>query len=111
MFCRSVSSRLSNAVSVARFSTNLKSSIPVINNVDYYTPSPMCLVQHPYDLDGYKPDGFVPKVTRDLFAVVDFSGTQYKVVDVRVAFFAFILVHTLMFTKYIVFMFYRVMLL
>jgi len=38
------------------------------------------LVEHPYKLDGYQAPG-VKQEERNLFAVVDFSGTQYKVVD------------------------------
>ena len=70
---------------VVQFSTKAKpvSSIPVINLVIESQRTPqMCLVNHPYKLDGYKAPDAPPQVVKNLFAVVDFSGTQYKVIDV-----------------------------
>jgi hypothetical protein len=55
--------------------------------VENKTASPVCLVEHPYVLDGYKAPGVLQE-KRNVFAVVDFSGTQYKVVDVRTPFFS-----------------------
>jgi hypothetical protein len=76
---------------LARLSTNskvTKSSIPVINkaveNLNVTAPK-FALVEHPYILDGYKEekDGEVEvSYPKTLFAVVDFSGSQYKVSDV-----------------------------
>lgn len=67
-----------------QFSTRA-SSIPVINQVVAENkPSQVCLVQHPYKLEGYQAPGALPQIEKQLFAVVDFSGTQYKVIDVSV---------------------------
>jgi hypothetical protein len=72
---------------MARLSTRA-SSIPLINQVvENKTASPVCLVEHPYVLDGYKTPGVLQE-KRDVFAVVDFSGTQYKVVNVRIVLFS-----------------------
>lgn len=59
------------------------SSIPIINQVVAESkPSQVCLVQHPYKLEGYRAPDALPQIEKNLFAVVDFSGTQYKVIDV-----------------------------
>lgn len=67
---------------IAQLSTRA-SSTPIVNKVaQNLAPSTVCLVEHPHVLDGYKaPD--VQQIQKQLFAVVDFSGTQYKVLDVR----------------------------
>eukprot|EP01032_Pedospumella_encystans_P025725 gene25725-29063_t len=78
--------RLLQKVAVARplvqVATRSASSIPVINQVvDLNKPSATSLVLHPYSLDGYKAPDAPPQEVKHLFAVVDFSGTQYKVID------------------------------
>mmetsp|Transcript_16072 Transcript_16072/g.35607 ORF Transcript_16072/g.35607 Transcript_16072/m.35607 type:complete len:191 (-) Transcript_16072:105-677(-) len=61
----------------------IKSSIPMINKaVENATAPKFALVEHPYILDGYREEtDEAVDVTNsnNLFAVVDFSGSQYKV--------------------------------
>ena len=79
--------RLLQKAAVARplvqISTRAASSIPIINQVvDGTKTSHTALVQHPFSLEGYKAPDAPAQEVKNLFAVVDFSGHQYKVVDV-----------------------------
>ena len=53
-------------------------------------------MEHPYSLRGYVPYGtnrqLVEERTNDIFAVVEFSGTQYKVTNVREMSFSYFLI-------------------
>lgn len=59
------------------------SSLPILNQIaESAAKTPSYLVEHPYPLDGYKENPNSKAIERNLFAVVDHSGTQYKVVEV-----------------------------
>lgn len=81
MLARRVLPSLSALGQVRSLSTRM-SSVPIVNQaIQNVVPTSTCLVQHPYKLEGYRAPGAVV-VERDLFAVVDHSGTQYKIVQV-----------------------------
>jgi hypothetical protein len=66
------------------------SSIPAINEaVSSNVKSPTYLIEHPYPLDGYREKPHVTPVEQSVFAIVDHSGTQYKVVEVSALGIAF----------------------
>jgi hypothetical protein len=66
------------------------SSIPAINEaVSSNVKSPTYLIEHPFPLDGYREKPHVTPVEQSVFAIVDHSGTQYKVVEVSALGIAF----------------------